>query len=54
MEALETMQERLTKMLPALDGIFVKERLDKFGLLPLEHHRLREDLIEMYKLMRHT
>lgn len=30
----------------------IEKRLDKFGLFPLEHQRLRDDLIDVYKIMK--
>ena len=39
-------------MLPGLDGLRYKERLDRLGLFSLEHRRLRGNLIEIYKIMR--
>ena len=36
-------------MLPGLDGLSYKERLDRLGLFSLE---LRDDIIEVYKIMR--
>ena len=41
-------------MLPGLDGLSYKERLDRLGLFSLERRRLRGDLIEVYKIMRGT
>ena len=49
---LERVQKRFTRMLPGLDGLSYKERLDKLGLFALEHRRLRGDLIGIYKIMR--
>ena len=51
-EALERVQKRFTRMLPGLEGMSYKERLDKLGLFSLERRRLRGDLIEVYKIMR--
>ena len=49
---LESVQKRFTRMLPGLDGLSYKERLDKLGFISLERRRLRGDLIEVYKIMR--
>ena len=49
---LERVQKRFTRMLPGLDGLGYKERLDRLGLFSLERRRLRGDLIEVYKIMR--
>ena len=46
---LERAQKRFTRMLPGLDGLSYKERLDRLGLFSLECRRLRGDLIEIYK-----
>ena len=45
------MQKRLTKILLGLDDLSCKERLNRLGLFSLEHRRLRDDLIEVYKIM---
>ena len=39
-------------MLPGMEGLSYEERLGKLGLFSLERHKLRGDLIEMYKIMR--
>ena len=49
-EALERVQKRFTRLLPGL--MLRLARLDKLGLFSLERRRLREDLIEIYKIMR--
>ena len=49
---LERVQKRFTKMLPGLDGLSYKERLNRLGLFSLEHMRLRDDLKEVYKITR--
>ena len=51
---LERVQKKFTRMLPGLDGLSYKERLDRLGLFSLERRRLRGDLIEVYKIMRGT
>ena len=48
------MQKRFTRMLPGLDGLSYKGRLDRLGLFSLERRRLSVDLIEVYKIMRGT
>ena len=48
---LERVQKRFTRMLPRLDGLSYKERLDRLGLFSLKRKRLRGDLIEVYKIM---
>ena len=49
---LERVQKRFTGMPPGLDGLSYKERLDRLGLFSLECRRLRDDLIEVCKIMR--
>ena len=49
---LERVQKRFTRMLPGLDGLSYKKRLDRMGLFSLEHRGLRGDLIAVYKIMR--
>jgi len=49
---LERVQKRFTGMLPGLDGLSYKERLDRLRRFFLERRRLRGDLIEVYKIMR--
>ena len=51
---LERMQKRFTEMLPGLDILSEKERLNRQGLFSLEHRRLRGDLTEGYKILRGT
>eukprot|EP00061_Rhincodon_typus_P005530 g25155.t1 len=49
---LERAQKNFTRMLPGMEGLSYKERLD--GLVPfsLEHRRMMGDFIEVYKIMR--
>ena len=51
-EALEKVQKKFTRMLTRMEGISYEERLEKLGLFSLERRRLRDDLIEVYKIMR--
>ena len=46
--------EKFYRMLPGLDGLSYKERLDRLGLFSLERRRLRGDPIQVYKIMRGT
>eukprot|EP00061_Rhincodon_typus_P014230 g41133.t1 len=39
-------------MLPGMEDLSYKERLDRLRLFSLEHRRLRGNLIEVYKIMR--
>jgi len=41
-----------TRMIPGLQGLGYKERLDKLGLYSLKFRRLRGDLIEVYKILK--
>lgn len=50
---LEMMRQRFTRMLPGLEGLSYKNKLDKLGVLSPEFRRLRCDLIEKDKIMRH-
>eukprot|EP00061_Rhincodon_typus_P012377 g38072.t1 len=49
---LERVQKRFPRMLPGMEDLSYKERLDRLGLFSLEHRRLRGDLIEVYNIMR--
>eukprot|EP00061_Rhincodon_typus_P017156 g45727.t1 len=49
---LESVQKRFTRMLPGMDGMSYKERLDRLGHVSLEYKRLRDDLVEAYKIMK--
>jgi len=49
---LEGVQKRFSRMLPELDILSYKERMDRLGLFSLERRRLRGDLIEVNKIMR--
>eukprot|EP00061_Rhincodon_typus_P005934 g26048.t1 len=49
---LERVQKTFTRMLPGMDSLTYKEKLDRLGLFSLEHRRLRDDLVEGYKVMR--
>lgn len=47
----ERARKRFTKMLPSMEGLGCKERLDRVGLFSLEQRRLKVDFIEVYKIM---
>eukprot|EP00061_Rhincodon_typus_P009779 g33539.t1 len=49
---LERVHKNFTRMLPDMEGMSYKERLDRLGPTSLEHRRLRSDLIEPHKFMR--
>ena len=50
--ALERVQRRFTRLIPELKGLAYEERLSRRGLYSLEFRRMREDLIETYKIMK--
>ena len=43
-------QRRFTQLIPELKELFYPERLDKLNLWSLEERRVRDDLIEVYKV----
>lgn len=45
------MQKRLMRMLPGLERQSYKERLGRLGLHSLKHKRLKDDLVEVSKIM---
>ena len=49
--AIENVQRRATKYLPAMKNLSYEERLQKLDLPTLQFRRLRGDVIETYKLM---
>lgn len=49
---LERVQRRVTKMIPSLRNKPYEERLKELDLFPLQHRRLRGDLIQVFKIMR--
>eukprot|EP00061_Rhincodon_typus_P009495 g33052.t1 len=49
---LDRVQKRFTRMLPGLESMSYREKLDRLGLFSLDSKRLRGDLIEVYKIMR--
>ena len=50
-EALEKVQRRATKMLPALKSLPYKDRLKACNLSTLHYRRIRGDMIETYKIL---
>ena len=51
-DKLERVQRRVTKMIPSLRNKPYEERLKELDLFPLEHRRLRGDLIQVFKIIR--
>eukprot|EP00061_Rhincodon_typus_P009856 g33672.t1 len=51
MEAFQRVQKKSTRILPGLECISCKERLDKHGLFMLDLWKLRNDLMEVWKIM---
>ena len=49
--ALENVQRRATKLIPGYKEFDYKERLKRLNLPTLSYRRLREDMIEIYKLL---
>ena len=47
--ALENVQRRATKLLPALKNVTYKNRLLDLGIPTLEYRRVRADMVQMYK-----
>ena len=50
-EKLERIQRRATKMIPELRDLFYESRLLQCGLTTLETSRLKEDQIEVFKIV---
>ena len=48
---LEKVQKRVTKMITGLGHLPYEERLQRLGLFSLEKRHLREDMIEMHKII---
>ena len=49
--ALENVQRRATKLIPGYKELDYKERLKRLNLPTLSYCRLREDMIEIYKIL---
>ena len=50
-DMLEQIQRRATKLIPGLRDLRYEERLKECGLTTLETRRLREDQIEVFKIL---
>ena len=50
--ALEGVQRRFTWLTPELRGLAYEEILSRLGVYSLEFRRMRDDLIETYKIMK--
>ena len=49
--AIESVQRRLTKILPELTHISYEERLRKLNLMTLNYRRHRMDMIQTFKII---
>eukprot|EP00061_Rhincodon_typus_P015797 g43684.t1 len=49
---LERVQKIFTTVLPGFEGLGYKDTLDRLGLFSLKRRRLKDDLMEVYKIMR--
>lgn len=52
MRAIENVQRRATRMVPELEGLGYKERLEALKLPSLHHRRRRGDLIQAFKILK--
>ena len=50
-EAIENVQRRASKLVPAIKNLSYEERLKKLGLPTLAYRRARGDMIETYKIL---
>ena len=50
-DMLQGLQKRATKMIPSLRNLSYKERLKRLGMFSLRHRRLRDDMIEVFKMI---
>ena len=50
-KAIESVQRRATKMIPAIKDLSYSERLKKLKLPTLAYRRARGDMIEVYKIV---
>ena len=48
---IEKVQMQATKLIRSLRGLFYTERLQKLKLPTLKYHRLKGDMIELYKMV---
>ena len=51
-EMLEKVQRRATKMVYGLNDLTYEQRLRRLGIITLKTHRLRGDLIEVFKIIK--
>ena len=51
--AIEKIQKRATKLVISLKKLSYKDRLMQLNLHTLKYRRLRGDMIEVYKIIRH-
>ena len=50
--SIEKVQRRVTKMIPSISALTYEERLKRTGLISLENRRLRDDLLEVVKILK--
>jgi len=50
-EALEKVEKRTTKLIPALKNLPYKDRLKACNMSTLHYRRVRRDMIETYKIL---
>ena len=50
--SIERVQRRVTRMIPSISRLNYEERLQKTGLITLEHRCQRGDLIEVFKIIK--
>eukprot|EP00061_Rhincodon_typus_P009063 g32243.t1 len=51
-DSIKLEREDIDRILPELEGLSYKQRMDRLGLFSLKHGRLKGDLIDVYKIMR--
>ena len=49
--SLEAVQRRFTRMIPGMEALFYKVRLKRLELYSLELRRMRDDLIQTYRIL---
>ena len=49
--ALEGVQRRFTRLIPEIAGLMGEKRLTRLGLFSLQFRRMKDDLIDTYKIL---